>query len=37
MIYVGINKDISITEKYPEAIPWDLKIFQNDCKSSQFN
>ena len=36
MIYVGINKDISIIEKYPEDIPWDLKICQNDCKSIQW-
>ena len=27
---------MSITEKYPEDIPWDLKICQNDCKSIQW-
>jgi asparagine synthetase B (glutamine-hydrolysing) len=27
---------MSITEKYPEDIPWDLKIYQNDCKSIQW-
>ncbi len=27
---------MSITEKYPEDIPWDLEICQNNCKSIQW-
>ena len=27
---------MSINEKYPEDIPWDLKISQSNCKSIQW-